>query len=182
MKHNCRLRGRDVTTLLLVLWASIFAFIGYQTFVKGGPLLPMVLYGDPQAISMRFGIPYVLAWFGFWSQGHMVGLIELGTAVVLLAAAAGFVFSRRPDFESDRLHILFAPMPIVFVAASLVAVHDLGEGVGTLLYWPVALAVAAILSLLVAPVLLSRWGLPAERRILLREAPIAMSNWHVARR
>jgi len=72
MKHNFLLRGRDVTTLLLALWASIFAYVGFQTFVQGGPLLPVVLYGDPQAISMRFGIPYVLAWLGFWSQGHMV--------------------------------------------------------------------------------------------------------------
>lgn len=182
MKHNFLLRGRDVTTLLLVLWASIFALVGFETFVKGGPLLPVVLYGDPQAISMRFGIPYILAWFGFWSQGHLIGLIELGVAGLLFAAASGFVLTRTPDRECDRLHILLAPMPIAFVAAALIAVHDLGEGVGTPFYWPVALAVAGALNLLVAPLLLAHWGVPAQRRGMLRAAPIAMSNWKVASR
>jgi len=185
MNSGFLLRGRDVTTLVCALWGSVFAGIGLATMWQSGPFSPIRWYGETMSDAVGRSLwRQDFAHLGLSSGGHTLGLFEVIGGGLLLAAALIYVRTRAPDPDCDRFHPLFALAPVAAIVVGVLLVLSLSHWQAGAAFVPVYLALAAMLSLLITPVLMTICGVPVGRRRILAamQQPIEIANWHTAKR
>lgn len=185
MNRGFLLRGRDVTTLVFVLWGLVFAGIGLATMAQAGPFSPIRWYGETMSDAVGRSLRQQdFAHLGLSSGGYTIGVFELIAGCLFVAAALIYVRTRAPDPDCDRFHPLFALAPVAAIMSSLLLVLSLSHWQPGPAFVPGYLTLAAMLSLLITPALMTIWGVPAHRRRILAatQQPIEIANWHTAKR